>query len=304
MFFRSLPLLCVFVACIIWGLSPLYYKLLIDVPALEVMGHRTLWSFVFFAGFLAMQGRLSQVKTAMTTPGQAGLIAISTIMVATNWLMFIHLVQVGRTTDTSLGYFVSPLVSVVLGWAVLGESLSGGKIAAVALASVGVFTLGFGLGAPPLASLFLAVSFAIYGLCKRRLQADAMVTVTAEVCILGPLAMVALLWWGGAGQITQDLGTALLLIGSGPLTAVPLVLFTIGAKGVPLATLGMAQYLNPSLQFLLAVAIFSEQFTLWHTSAFAIIWTALAIYSVAGIVEDRARRKVSIAASGSGTDVT
>lgn len=304
MFFRSLPLLCVFAACIIWGLSPLYYKLLIDVPVLEVMGHRTLWSFVFFAGFLAMQGRLSLVKTVMTTPGQAVLIAVSTIMVATNWLMFIYLVQVGRTTDTSLGYFVSPLVSVVLGWAVLGEGLNRGKIAAVALAGTGVVTLGFGLGTAPLASLFLAVSFAVYGLCKRRLQADAMVTVTAEVCVLGPLAMVALLWWGRAGQGTQDLGTALLLIGAGPLTAVPLVLFAIGAKGVPLATLGMAQYLNPSLQFLLAVAIFSEPFTLWHTWAFAIIWAALAVYSAAGLVEDRARRRASIAASASGTDVT
>jgi chloramphenicol-sensitive protein RarD len=269
-------------ACTIWGLSPLFYKLLTHVPPAEVLAHRTAWSLVVFATLLAMQGRLREVPRALGTWRGLFAVAAAAAMISVNWFLFIFAIQAGRTVEASLGYYIFPLVAVLIGAAVLRERLGRAQIVAVAVAACAVLVLGVGLGATPWISLTLAVTFGIYGLLKRWVAAGPVVSVTAEVLILVPLACGYLLWLGStAGAFGHDIGTSALLIASGPMTATPLILFSYATKRVAMATVGLVQYLNPTLQFAVAALILAEPVTRWHMIAFPMIWVALAIYSVA-----------------------
>ncbi|WGW02427.1 EamA family transporter RarD [Tropicibacter oceani] len=280
-------------ACVIWGLSPLYYKLLTHVPPLELLAHRTLWSLAIFAGLLAVQGRLGALRAALGSPRAVAILGVAALMISANWFLFIFSVQIGRVTETSLGYYMFPLVAVVLGVVVMKERLGPWKWASVALAALGVAQLTWGLGAAPWISLTLASTFGLYGIIKKRLNTGPVVSVTAEVALLSPIGIVWLAWLHSHGQgvFGQDLQTSGLLAFSGLLTALPLVLFSKAAQKVSLSTVGLLQYINPTLQFLCAVAIFGETFTGYHMIAFAMIWLALAIYSGVSIAQDRARRK-------------
>ncbi|MGB1034504.1 MAG: EamA family transporter RarD [Primorskyibacter sp.] len=295
--------LCVLAACTIWGLSPLYYAQLSHVPAPEVLGHRVVWSCVLFGLVLALRGWLGQLSDAVADKPARRRLMAATAMISVNWFLFIVLVQWGRATETSLGYFICPLVAVVLGRVVLGERLGVMQIAAVALAAVGVGVMTFGAGVPPWAAMTLAVTFALYGLIKKHMPLRPMVSVTAEAGVLAPFAIAGLIWWGDRGQFGTNWHDTVMLMGAGPLTAVPLMMFSAGARGVSLASLGMIQYLNPSLQFVCAVVILSEPFTPLHSLAFGLIWGALAVYSVAVYRQDRPRRRAAMAASASGTTV-
>lgn len=280
-------------ACTIWGLSPIYYKLLVNVPPLELLAHRTFWSLVVFAGLLAVQGRLGKLRDALGT-GRAVLITgFAALMISTNWFLFIFSVQIGQVRETSLGYYIFPLVAVLLGVVVLRERLAALQWVAVGLAALAVTTLTVGLGSAPWIALTLAVTFGAYGLVKKRLAVGAVVSVTAEVVLLGPLALLWLLWLQGQGTgiFGVDVRTSGLLVLSGLLTAFPLILFSAAAKKVNMATLGLLQYLNPTLQFFCAVVLFGEPLTPFHIVAFGLIWIALALYSGAGLAQDRARRK-------------
>lgn len=284
-----------FGACSIWGLGAIYYKMLDHVPPLEVLAHRTLWSLVFFAGILMVQGRLGLVRQALASRRGALVLAVAALMISTNWFMFISSIQWGRATEASLGYFTFPLASVLLGMVFFGERLGRAQGFAVALAALALALLTLGLGAAPWIALVLATSFGLYGVVKKSLSIGPVVSVTAEVLLLLPIAL-GVLWQvhrAGGGHFGQDLGDSVLLALSGPLTATPLVLFSYAAWRLRLATLGLLQYLNPTLQFLVATLIFREVFTHWHAVAFVLIWLALVIYTAALWRQERAVRRLA-----------
>lgn len=286
-------------ACVIWGLSPLYYRLLTHMAPVDILAHRTLWSLLFFVGVLAVQRRLPALADAVADRAQLPWICLAAAMISLNWGLFIFAIQVDRVTETSLGYYMFPLVSVVLGLVVFGEGLDRLQWLAVALAALAVAVLTYGLGAVPWVSLILAASFGIYGVLKKRIALGPVVSVTAEVLVLAPLALI---WLAGFAQRgTTGAGDLALLILSGPLTAGPLILFSFAAKRVRLATVGLLQYINPTLQFLVAAIVVGEPLGLAHAIAFPLIWIALAIYSGAAMVQDRNARRSSASASTVGT---
>ncbi|MEY8838527.1 EamA family transporter RarD [Cribrihabitans sp. XS_ASV171] len=296
-------------ACTIWGLSPIYYKLLAHIPAPEVMAHRITWSLVFFAGVLAVQGRLPVLRAAFSGGRRIATIVLASAMISTNWFLFIFATQIGRNTETSLGYYIFPLVAVLLGRFVLGERLGRIQWGAIALAFAGVSVLTVGLGVAPYISLALAVTFGLYGLIKNGLPLGPVVSVTAEVAVVAPFALALLaarhggIYGEGAGAFGASLQDSLLLMLSGPLTASPLILFSAAARRVAMSTVGVLQYINPTLQFLCAVILFGEAFSPVHQAAFALIWAAVALYSLGAFRQDRAARRAAMAASGSSTQV-
>ena len=268
-------------SCTIWGLSPLIYKQLSHVPALEVLAHRTLWSFVFFVILLSVQGRLGQVRGSFANWRSFCITSIAALMILANWFLFIWAIETEQATQSSLGYYIYPLVAVVLGRILFAEVLSRLQLGAIGFAGLGVCILTYGLGGAPWIALTLAITFAIYGVIKKQLSVGPVVSVTAEVALVAPFAVAYLLltWHNGEGALGHNLTTTSLLIFAGPLTAVPLILFSIAARRASMATVGLVGYLNPTLQFLCAVVVFFEPFTGWHAIAFLMIWTALGIYS-------------------------
>ncbi len=293
-------------AASIWGVSPIYYKLLSHVPPVEVLAHRTFWSFVFFAGLLALQGRLVEMRAAMSGWQQVGVIAVASLMVSINWFLFIYATQIGRNTETSLGYYMLPLVAVLIGRFVFSERLTPMQWLAVGLAAAAVAVLALGQGGIPWFSLTLAITFGLYSAIKKKLPLGPVVSVTCEVAVIAPISVAVLIWVGAEGQSAfgRNLLDSALLIASGIFTALPLILFSHAARRVPLATIGLLQYINPTLQFLCAVALFGEVFTPAHQIAFPLIWLALAVYSLATLRQDRAARKAVIASAGVSTHVT
>lgn len=291
--------LALIAACCIWGLSGLFYKTLIAVPPHEVLAHRTFWSLVFFGFVLGLQGRLHVLWRAVSTWTSFKVIAAAALFISTNWFLFIWSIHAGRATEASMGYYIFPLVAVLLGRVVLGERLSRTQWVAITLAALGVTSLTIGLHIVPWISLVLASTFGMYGLIKKRLDLGPVVSVSAEVLILCPLALswLAYIHMGqGGGAFGRDLTESLKLMASGPITALPLILFSYGARRLTMSTVGIVQYINPTLQFLVAVTIFGEPFGVVHMIAFALIWTALAIYSSSAYTQDRARRRAVIVA--------
>lgn len=281
-------------ACTIWGLSPLYYKLLDHVPPLEVLAHRTLWSFAFFAGVLMVQRRLTMLRQALSNWKDVIIVGFAALMISSNWFVFISSIQTGNAIEASLGYYTFPLASVLMGAIFFRERLGRAQTVAVALAAVAVIVLASGLGVAPWISLVIATTFGLYGVAKKWLTVGPVVSVTAEVMLLSPIA-VAVLWQvhqAGTDHYGADMSTTLLLMFSGLLTGTPLILFSYAARRLTLSTVGLLQYINPSLQFLCATLIFRELFSIWHAIAFALIWTALAIYTTALWRQDRAARRV------------
>lgn len=275
-------------AATVWGLSGIYYKALSAVPPLEVLSHRTLWSVAFLGVVLLAQGRGEEVVEAAHRPRAWAVLAVAATLIAANWCGFIVAVQTGRALEASLGYYIFPLFAVALGF-LMGERFSALQSVAIGLAVLAVAVLTVGLGVPPWLALMLAATFAAYGLIKRWVPLGPVISVFVETLILAPLAL-AWLWgmhtgawtdFGGrsGGLFGRDWATSAMLALSGPLTGGPLMLFSYAARRIPYATLGLVQYLNPTLQFAVAVALFGEPFTVWHALAFALIWAGLALYS-------------------------
>ena len=294
-----LGVLAMIATCAIWGLSPLYYKLLSHIPPVDLLAYRSVWSALFFLTVLAVQRRLPVLGAALRDRGQVSWILLAAVLISVNWFLFIYAIQIDRVTETSLGYYINPLVSVVLGVMIFGERLVRVQWLAVSLAVLAVIVLTLGLGVAPWISLVLAGTFSIYGVLKKRVATGPVVSVTAEVCVLVPLALLWLLVFSESGL--PDPATLVLLALSGPLTATPLVLFSFAAKRVRLATLGLLQYMNPSLQFLLAALVLGEPMGLFHAIAFPLIWVALGIYSWSALAQDRAARNASARAVTVGT---
>ena len=287
-------------ACVIWGFATLYYKAMSHVPPLEVLAHRSLWTLVLFGAVLALRGRLSQVWALIAGP-KGPRVALAGAIVAVNWGLFIFAIQAGYAVEASLGYYIFPLVTVVMGVVILGERLSRAQGAAVMLAALAVGLLTWGLGVAPWMALALAFSFAPYMLMKKKLDAPAAVSVTAEVALIAPFALALLVWaaLGGpifgraGGWFGADFYSTLMLPVTGIITGLPLVLFSWGAQRVRLSTLGLVQYLNPTLQAFSAVLVMGEPFTPWHGAAFGLIWAALAVYSFEAWRQDRRQQRAA-----------
>ncbi len=263
----------------LWGLVPVFFKQLATVPALEIIAHRVLWSLLLLGGVLAVRGRLGAAWTAALNPRILARVALASTLIVINWLTFVWAVNVNRVLETSLGYFITPLVSVVLAVLVLGERLRSRQWAAVALAVCGVALEGWRIGGLPWVSLVLAGSFGLYGLLRKQLPLDAANGLLLETACAAPVAALYLLWLGSARQFGTTMTIDALLIASGAVTAVPLLLFAVGARRLPLVTLGFLQYIAPSLTFLLAIFYYDEPMNLPRLLAFAAIWAGLALYS-------------------------
>lgn len=265
-----------------WGLSPIYFKAVGALPALEIVAHRVLWSVLLLAALLAIGRRFGPLLSALRQPGLTGTLALTTLLTSSNWLVFVWAINAGRTLEASLGYFINPLVSVLLGALFLGERLRRLQLVAVAVAASGVALRIAQLGGLPWVALFLALTFGVYGLLRKRTPIDPVGGLFAETLIALPFALGYLAWQAGSGRLDGQLLLALgwLLPMAGVITAVPLMLFAHGARELPLATLGFTQYLAPTLNFVVAVWIFHEPFDAGRLGAFALIWAALAIYSL------------------------
>lgn len=277
--------------CVIWGLSGLYYKQLSEVPPIEVLAHRTLWSAIFLGAVLGLRGRLGELVAALGgARGTLIRLILAALVISTNWFVFIWSVKEGHALEASFGYYIFPLVAVLLGRLVMGETMGRVQWAAVAIAGLAVVVLGVGLGVTPWIPLIIAGTFGSYGLIKKQLSVAPVTSVLAEVVILSPIAL-AMLWAahtgtigdGQGGQFGRDLGHSLMLAFSGVLTGGPLILFSYAAQRVRMATVGLVQYLNPTLQLGVAVLAFGEPLTHWHLVALPLIWLALALYSGASL---------------------
>lgn len=271
-----------FSAFLIWGMSPIYWKALHDVAAFEIILHRIVWSFVLLLPLVWIGRQGAELKKTLTNPTMLLILLITSVLVGGNWLVYIWAVNNGRVLQASLGYYINPLVNVVLGMLFLGERLRPAQTAAVILATVGVLNLTLRYGAFPWVALVLAFSFGFYGLVRKVVTVGPLVGLTVETLLLTVPAGIWVLYMHQMHTGTflhADLQTNLLLLGTGVLTATPLLLFNLGAKRISLASLGFIQYTAPTGMFLLGITIFGEPFSLTQAVTFGLIWTALAIYS-------------------------
>ena len=265
-----------------WGLFPLYLKQVASVPPLELVAHRSAWSLVFLLGILALLRRWAWLADLRRQPRQWLVFTGTAALLSVNWLVYVYAVTGGHVLDASLGYFINPLVNVLLGVLVLRERLKPAQWLAVALAAAGVLWLTWQGGRLPWVALVLAVSFAIYGLLRKTATLGALEGLTLETLVLAPIVLPALLWFTlqpGGAMARGDWALNGLLWLAGPLTALPLLFFAAAARRLPLATVGLMQYLSPSLQFLLGVYVFHEPLQPARLVGFVLIWAALAVYS-------------------------
>lgn len=279
---RRLGLLAALGAFGLWGFAPLYFKLLGDVNAAEIIAHRVLWSVVFLAMVLVFRhrGRVFQhVRVPIKT---LGILMGTGLLISANWLIFVFAVNTDRVLSTSLGYFINPLVSVALGMVVFKEHLNGLQVLAVSLAAIGTLYLTLSAGTFPWIALTLAVSFGLYGMLRKQLEVGPMVGLFWETVLMLPFATAWLIWVGQQGTLTAEFGEAsqtAILIGTGLMTVLPLVLFAAGVRRLYLSTIGLMQYIAPSLSFSMAIFLFKEPFGLDHGVTFGCIWTGLVLYS-------------------------
>jgi len=262
-------------------LFPLYFALVPAQP-LDILANRIVWSFVLVVGVLAWLGRWSWLGRAMRMPRTLAAYAATALLLTVNWGVWIWAVTNGRIVDSSLGYFMTPLVNVALGTLVLGERPRPAQWAAVGLAFAGVTVMTAATGSLPWIGLLLALSFGAYGLVRKTAPLGALEGLTLETMLLVPVALAYLLWHWGAGPASfpaPSLAVNLWLIGLGPGTAIPLLCFAYGARRLPLTTLGLLQYLSPSLQFALGILVFGEALGPGRLAGFALIWIGLALYS-------------------------
>ena len=276
-----------------WGLFPLYFRQLAMVAPAEVLVHRVLWSAVFVLVVLASRRQWRWLVAVARQPRVLAAFAVTALLLSANWLTYIWAVNNGHVVDASLGYFITPLVNVLLGYTVLHERPRRAQWTALGLAGIGVVWLTWQVGTLPWIALVLAASFGSYGLLRKIAVLGALEGLALETLWLTPFALLAaMLWWGGGSTSLPppDLGTALWLVGIGPVTAVPLLLFAAGARRISMTTLGLLQYLGPTIQFGLGVWVFHEPFAANRLVGFGLIWAALALYSADGWRSMRAMR--------------
>jgi chloramphenicol-sensitive protein RarD len=267
----------------LWGILPIYFNALRGVPPVDIVAHRVLWSLPFLALLIAASRGWKKVRAAATAPRTIGMLFVTALLVGTNWLLYVYAVTSGHILAASFGYYLNPLANVLLGRFVLRERLNSLQWTAVAIAAAGISILAAGALSQLWMSLSMCVTFALYGLFRKIVPADALTGLGVETAILFPLAVAWLGWGALASQPvlgTSARDTELLLL-AGIISTTPLLLFTAAAKRLPYSTLGMLQFVAPTLQFLIAVLLFGEHVTYAHAIAFPAIWIALVLYVVA-----------------------
>lgn len=279
-------------AYLIWGLFPLYFKMLQGIAPLEILLHRVLWSLLFLLSVLAWRRQWRWLQDVLRQPRVLLGFAASALLLSCNWYLYIWSINNGRIVDASLGYFINPLVNVLLGFVLLRERLRAAQWCAIALAAAGVLWLTWHSGSLPWISLLLAVTFGFYGLLRKTARLGALEGLSLETLLLFPLAFgsLALLAQHGQNAFSAASGAnRWLLAAAGPITAVPLLLFAAGARRIPLSLLGLLQYISPSLQLLLGVWLYHEPFSAVRQIGFAAIWAGLAVYTLEGLWRTWAR---------------
>ncbi len=271
-----------FSAYFLWGLLPVYMKWVAHLPLMEVVAHRVLWSVPIAAAVLVWLGRTADFKAALRRPRTLAMAVLTAALITLNWSIYVWAIAVDRTVETALGYYINPLVNVVMGALLLGERLGRSQVAAVALAALAVAILTWEGGKLPWVSLSLALSFACYGFLRKTLPIGPSQGFLLEVIILAVPAGLYVLWLVAGGQdhlVSSGWTDTALLLGCGPITAVPLLMFAFGAKLLRFSTLGIMQYIAPTMVFLIAVFVFGEPFGMVDAVAFGLIWAALGLYS-------------------------
>lgn len=269
-----------------WGLFPLYFRAISEVPPSQILLHRMLWSLAFLAVVLAVRRQWKWLPQLLAGPRAVAAFVASAVLLSANWLVYIWAVNNNHVVEASLGYFINPLVNIMLGYFFLHERLRAGQWGAIALAAAGVAWLAWQAGNMPWIALALAFSFGAYGLMRKTAPLGALEGLSFETMVLFPFALAYLAWLSFSGNnafTAVDGTTQWLLVALGPLTAVPLLLFAAGARRIPLSVLGLLQYISPSIQFLLGVLLFQEAFSAARLVGFVMIWAALALYAAEGL---------------------
>ena len=280
----------------LWGVLPIYFKQLASVSALDIVAHRIVWSLLFLAALLAITRGWGQVRTALRHRQTVYLLLATSVLIGVNWLLYVYAVTSGHILAGSLGYYLNPLMNIVLGRFILKERLTGMQWGAVAIAAAGVSVLAAGAGTTLWISLTLCVTFATYGLLRKIAAVDSIAGLSIETALLFPIAVAWLIWGAASGEATfgSTDRELILLTAAGAISTTPLLLFTAAARRLRYSTLGMLQFIAPTLQFLLAVALYGEDFTPAHAIAFGAIWAALLLYVSSLLRDYRAQRERAV----------
>ena len=292
--------LIAFLSYVLWGFLPLYWHALKQVPATEILAHRIVWSLVFILGVLAITRRWEWLRDVIRRPAAYSRFAITAVLLAINYGVYLWGNNSGHLVEVSLGYFINPLINVLLGMIFLRERLRPWQIAAVLIAFAGVAYLTFDYGRPPWIALTLALSFGTYGFLRKTAKLGSVEGLTLEMALLfvPSIALLIAAAAQGTGALGRSgVGATALLLGAGAVTTVPMIMFTYGARRVTLTTLGILQYIAPTIQFLIGIYAFGEPFDQTRLIGFIIIWTALAIYWIEGLAMYRRRNATQVSPS-------
>ncbi|UJF22474.1 EamA family transporter RarD [Shewanella sp. OMA3-2] len=280
-------------AYVIWGVAPLYFKLLIQVSPLEILMHRVIWSFVFMILLMQFIGGFGRLRLVLKQPKQVGVLIVTSILIAANWLIFIWAINNDHMLDASLGYFINPLFNVFLGMLFLRERLRKLQWLAVSLAFIGVLLQLISFGSIPLVSLALAATFGFYGLLRKKVNIDAKTGLLVETALLLPIALGYLLLTldsSATSMLVNNLSLNLTLIAAGIVTTIPLLCFAGAAVRIPFSILGFFQYIGPCIMFMIAVKLFNEPFDMEKGLTFGFIWLALVVF-VSDMFKQHQKRK-------------
>ncbi|MCG7333230.1 EamA family transporter RarD [Salinicoccus roseus] len=291
-------------AYLIWGFLPIYWKQVEHISSYELIAHRVLWAFIFMIVFILVTNRMplfyKDLKFIFRDKKKVIALFAASTVITTNWLLYIVAVNNGHILDASLGYYINPLISILIGFVILGERFSKSQWMAIIIVFLGVTYLAVGLGSAPWISLTLALSFSIYGLIKKVINMDAVFALAVETFVLAPFALIYILFLEGSGGGNFGINAdSLVMMGTGVITAVPLLLFSLGAQRIRLSLIGILQYFAPTIMLLIGVFMYDEAFMDIHTVAYILIWSGLAIYTFSRIQEMRRqsakkpRRRVS-----------
>jgi len=285
-------------AYVIWGLFPVYWKWLHQVPAVQLLGHRVVWSFVILAFAIGLTRQWRALRAAAFRGRVLLIYLVAAVLISINWLTYLFAVNSGFVVEASLGYFINPLISVLLGVVVLRERLRPLQWVPMGLAAVGVIYVSLAYGSVPWYAIILALSFGLYGLVKKTAPLSSLYGMTLETALMLVPALVYLLYTEASHQgafLHTNLTITMLLVGGGLVTTVPLLLFGSAVQRIPLALLGVLQYINPTLQFLLGTLVYHEPFSASRFIGFSIVWVALILYGIEGLVAFRSRQAAAVA---------
>ncbi|CAN7260424.1 EamA family transporter RarD [Rossellomorea sp. LjRoot5] len=283
---------------LLWGILPIYWKWVNHVSADEILANRIFWSFWFMLLFLFVSKRWREftnyLKTSLTKKKQLFALLVASLLISTNWFIYIWAVNTNQMVEASLGYYINPLVSVLLGVFILKESLSKAQIISFGLAAIGVLILTLSYGEFPWIAVGLAFSFGLYGLAKKLIQVESSIGLTLETMTIAPLSLIYLGYMYKEGTLSLfhvSVGTDLLLMGAGAATAIPLLFFSKGAQQIPLYMVGFLQYIAPTITLILGIFMYHEEFSVTHLVSFMFIWLALTVFTASRVQYARKRRR-------------